>query len=95
MRTDRLLTVPRSIWWEGGLPNSPVQTPPPTLEAGPPPKMQTPTGMQTPLVMWPVMYAGKPTPLLWTEGMTDVCENITLPQTSFAGGKYCGEGIPS
>ena len=25
-------------------------------------------------------------PLLWTEGMTHTCENITLPQTSFAGG---------
>ena len=24
--------------------------------------------------------------LLWTEGMTHTCENITLPQTSFAGG---------
>ena len=23
----------------------------------------------------------------WTEGMTHACENITLPQTSFAGGK--------
>ena len=26
----------------------------------------------------------RPTP--WTEGMTNACENITLPQTSFAGG---------
>ena len=23
------------------------------------------------------------------DGMTDGCKNITLPQTSFAGGKYC------
>ena len=23
----------------------------------------------------------------WTEGMTDTCENITLPQTSFVDGK--------
>ena len=35
-----------------------------------------------PLVMWPVMHAGKPTP----RGQTNTCENITLPQTSFAGG---------
>ena len=25
---------------------------------------------------------------MWTEGMTHICENITLPQTSLAGGKY-------
>ena len=24
----------------------------------------------------------------WTEFLTHACENITLPQTSFAGGKY-------
>ena len=41
--------------------------------------------MQTPLVMWP-LHAGMLTPL-WTEGMTHARENITLPQTSFAGGK--------
>ena len=27
------------------------------------------------------------TPLLWTEFLTHAYENITLPQTSFAGGK--------
>ena len=27
-------------------------------------------------------------PPVWTEGMTDACEYIPLPQTSFAGGKY-------
>ena len=47
------------------------------------PWMQTPW-MQAPLVMWPVMHVGKPTPLC---GQTDICENITLLQTSFAGGK--------
>ena len=26
--------------------------------------------------------------LLWTEGVTHTCENITLPQISFAGGNY-------
>ena len=45
------------------------------------------------------VHAGKPTPSsqcmlgsqipypLWIEGMTHACENITLPKTSFAGGK--------
>ena len=28
------------------------------------------------------------TPPLWTEFLTHAYENITLPQTSFAGGKY-------
>ena len=27
---------------------------------------------------------------LWTEGMTNACENITLPQTSFASGNKGG-----
>ena len=57
--------------------------------------MQSP-GIQTPpeadpLVMWPVMPAGKPTPL-WTEGMTHTCDNNTLPQTSFAGGNKVKDG---
>ena len=26
--------------------------------------------------------------LLWTEWLAHACENITLPQTSFAGGNY-------
>ena len=32
-------------------------------------------------------------PPLWTEFLTHTCENITLPQTSFAGGKkvYIGK----
>ena len=29
-----------------------------------------------------------PPPFLWKEGMTHACENITLPQTSFAGDHY-------
>ena len=34
---------------------------------------------------------------LWTEFLTHACENITLPQTSFAGGKYALHGtiLPS
>ena len=37
--------------------------------------------------MWPVMHAGIETPV---NRMTHRCKNITLPQTSFAGGKYQG-----
>ena len=44
-----------------------------------PPCRQTP-----PLVMWPVIHAGKPTPS--PREQTNICENITLPQTSFDGG---------
>ena len=50
--------------------------------------MQTPTPMQTPppmLVMWPEMHAEKPTPT--PPRQTNSCENITLPQTSFADDK--------
>ena len=55
-----------------------------------PPWMQTPPGGRPspeadPLVMWPVMHAGKPSPPV--NRMTHRCKNTTLPQTSFAGGK--------
>ena len=55
-----------------------AQLPPPhaSTDADPPgcrpTWMQMPSWMQTPP---------------WTEGMTHACENTTLPQTSFAGGK--------
>ena len=42
-------------------------------------------GWTDPLVMWSVMHAGKPTRHV-DRRMTHTCENITLPQTSFAGG---------
>ena len=69
-----------------------AQSPPPgpTRMQTPSPQMQTPLDGDPlpldadPLVMWPVMHARKPTPY----GQTNTCENITLPQTSFAGGKY-------
>ena len=49
--------------------------------------LPTPSPLEAdPPVMWPVMYAGKPTPPLWTQGMTHACEKTTLPQTSFVGG---------
>ena len=75
------MTVSRSIPCisGGGLPNAPwMQTP---LDAYPLWK-QTPSH-----VTCDACWETNP-PLLWTEGMTHACENITLPQTSFAGGKY-------
>ena len=35
------------------------------------------------------MHRGRPPPPPWTEFLTHATENITLPQTSFAGGNYC------
>ena len=37
----------------------------------------------------------RPPPPPWTEWLTHACENITLPQTSFAGGKYASIHSPS
>ena len=44
---------------------------------------------QIPLVMWPVMHAGKATPIPCGQKEWHACENITLPQTSFAGDNKC------
>ena len=74
MRTVRLLIVSCSIPCISGGGFCPTPH-----DAEPLPRMQTPRWMQTPLVMWPVMHAGKPTPL-WIEGMIHACENITFPQ---------------
>ena len=86
-----------------GLPNwdPPGQRPPswtetPLLDRDPPPGQrppswtetlprQRPPGQRPPQVMWPVVHAGTETPPV--NRMTHACENITLPQTSFAGGK--------
>ena len=71
MRTTCLLTVSHSA--QGGLhPKGSAQ--PPGCR---PPQMQTPW-MQTP--------PGCTPPPLRVNRMTDRCRNITLPQTSFAGG---------
>ena len=74
MRTTRSLTVSHSIR-SGGLPIPDADHPPP-LDADPSwmktsPQDADPPGCRT---------------SLWTEGMTHTCENITLTQTSFAGG---------
>ena len=47
-----------------------------------PPRHACPPAMHAPLAMH--------TPL-WTEFLTHASENITLPQTSFAGGKYSAQ----
>ena len=49
-----------------------------------PPRMQTPLDAHLPLDADHPPDADPPS--LWTEGITHVCENITLPQTSFADG---------
>ena len=76
MRTARSLTVSRRI----------LRTPPATTHAPPPQPCMPPT--TTPPA---TMHAPQPctpqqphTPPPWTEWHT--CKNITLPQTSFAGG---------
>ena len=77
MRTAR-----SSSRWGGLHQASPDQTPPGADPPGadppaPDPRDQTPPWEQTPLQ--------EQTPL-WTELLIHACENITLPQTSFAGG---------
>ena len=74
MRTARLLAV--SCRARRGLPPPPPH--PPDADPLPPgyrphPEADTPWRQTHPP---------------WTEGMRHACENITLPQTSFAGGKY-------
>ena len=51
-----------------------------------PPEADTPLGADTPPSRHPPGADTPPTPL-WTEFLTHAYENITLPQTSFAGGK--------
>ena len=77
MRTAHSLTVFHSIHGGGVgcLPNTP---------GGSPLWMQTPLEANPPgHLTWDACWEANP---LWTEGMTHACENITLPQTSFAGG---------
>ena len=65
----------RHTWWGGSAYPPPIQTI--CLDA------------DATLVMWSVMHAGKknnPPP----GGRINTCENITLPQTSFVGGKNAG-----
>ena len=79
MRTARLLTVsqhalPGGVYLVGGVPS---QGSVPAWEGVHAHRGCTCLGGGT----WP----GTPPP--WTEWLTDRCKNITLPQTSFAGGK--------
>ena len=80
MCTARLLTISHSIpCISGGVYPPPPPVGWPWVGVG-----QTPNLDADPPFMWPVMRAGKPTPL-WTEWHTHV-KNITLPETSLAGG---------
>ena len=78
MHTAHLLTVSHSIQWGRVCPTPP---PPPT-EADPPP-----LGHVTCDACWEANHP-------WTEGMAHACENITLPQTLFAGGSNQIEYLP-
>ena len=76
--------------YHGGLPN-PLDTdplgcrPPSLLGCRPLPGARPPPGYVTCLVCWEANQPTFPPPV---DRMTDACENITLPQTSFAGGNY-------
>ena len=72
MRTARLLTVSRSI---PCLPNPPDADP----SEGKPPWMQTPDHVTCNACWESIPHSAN--------RMTDTRKNITLPQTSFAGGK--------
>ena len=67
---------------------SPPGTPPragDTREQAPLQSRPAPLGAGTP---WDQVPPGSRHPLLWTEFLTHASENITLPQTSFAGDNY-------
>ena len=89
VRTTRMLTVSRSIRRRGS-----AQPPSPDTDSPIPPDPAPPPGGRPPLDADTPSPGGRHTlhwcrsPLPWTEGMTHACENITLPLTSFAGGKY-------
>ena len=91
MRTARLLTVSSSIPCGRGLPNLPGTRTPPPMEADSIPHCrQTPSPLEADRP--PPLEADRPpslqTDLSPVDRKIDACENITLPQTSFAGGKY-------
>ena len=84
MRTTRSLTVSRSILQERGVcPTNSMHT---HLDADPPPtpRMQIPLDTDIPGCRQPLMQNPSPCE------QTDRCENITLSQTSFAGGNKVG-----
>ena len=59
---------------------------PPDTPQTRPPWDQTPPTRHAPQDQAPPPPGPDPPPLLWTEFLTQASENITLPQTSFAGG---------
>ena len=94
MHSSRMRTTHSSTDIGGGgcphtlSPGAGTPTPPPeqTHPSGPDPLGPgTPLGLGTPGDRIPPLGAGTPSPP-WTETLTHATENITLPQTSFAGG---------
>ena len=87
LRTARSLTVSRSIGGGrvGGVLPNPPRCRPPWMQT--PLWMQTPTQMQTPLLDAVPPPGCRPPGCGSPCGQTNTCENITLPQTSFSGGK--------
>ena len=86
MRTALLLTVSRSIWgWGEGV--CPEGVLPRDVE-GCLPRGVSPRDLPSGRLPWGVsQHAMEQTPLPpWKESQTDLCKNITLPQTSFADG---------
>ena len=78
MRTVRLLTVSHCIpCISGGL----LNPPPPQADRG----EVCPSGCRPLCYLWCMLWSQ---PLHPVNRMTDRCKNITLLQTSFAGGKY-------
>ena len=70
--------------------HAPLLGTPPAMHA---PMPHTPIATHTPHACPPITTHARHAPLphtspLWTEFLTHACENITLPQTSFPGGKY-------
>ena len=84
MRTARSLTD-RISWYQAGGACVPHMPPQPYMPPRPcmPPGHACPPAMHAPQPCMPPSHA----PPLWTEFLTHASENITLPQTSFAGGK--------
>ena len=105
MRTARSLTVSHckeKNWKKSRTPPPKLRTPPEKNHACPPKKLCTPPPEKITHAPPKIMHA---TPLkksrtpppdnhahhppMWTEFLTHAYENITLPQTSFAGGNKC------
>ena len=82
MHSSRMRTTRSSSCPGGSPPGTSREQTPPGADP-PPPQSRPPTARHAGIP--PAMHAGMPPPPV--NRMTDRCKNITLPQTSFAGGK--------